>query len=241
MRLKFFKRSPVVKLIKREGGPPDLASLPAAEREAVIWFKWLGLKPAEYLFWGHLAFMPLAWLLIVFWPPYHNVFVVTDWIADILPHRIFGVLTVTQAQLDGVGARLPRAAYVHFIVEQILLAMVYLLWPLINCLRYWRLYPLYDAYLHRVFVNLDEQRASISLPRKVALLLFGLAVLAFTVWLGVSPDLLLLLIEKGNKPGLLSYNATGTAWGGSSLLLVIGTLILNARGLLAMFRGDWSR
>ncbi|WP_438997433.1 hypothetical protein, partial [Candidatus Puniceispirillum sp.] len=111
MRFGLFKTSPRVRLVKREGGVPDLASLPAGERQAVLWF-----KPIEYLSWGHLVFMPVAYILILFWSPYHHAFIVTDWIANMLPHRIFGILTVTQEQLDHAGATLPRAAYIHFIV-----------------------------------------------------------------------------------------------------------------------------
>jgi hypothetical protein len=41
---RFFKTSPMVRLIKRAGGTPSLASLPANERAAVLWF-----TPIEYL------------------------------------------------------------------------------------------------------------------------------------------------------------------------------------------------
>ena len=98
-------------------------------------------KPTNFLFVGHLVFMPVAWLLIQTWPPYHHAFAVTDWIADRLPTIVFGILTVTQAQFDEAGARLPRAAYIHFIVEQLLVAAFYLIWPLIISVRMWRLYP----------------------------------------------------------------------------------------------------
>ena len=107
------------RLIKRTDIPPDELFASDEERRAVQLRQWLFDKPVNFQFFGQLVFMPVAWLLVQFWPPYHNAFVVTDWIADILPTSVFGILTVTQAQLDEVGARLPRAAYIHFIVEQI--------------------------------------------------------------------------------------------------------------------------
>ena len=233
---RLFKTSPKVRLIKRAGGTPSLASLPANERAAVLWF-----KPIEYLFWGHLVFMPVAYILILFWPPYHHAFMLTDWIADMLPHRIFGILTVTQEQLDAAGATLPRPAYIHFIIEQIMPASIYLLWLLANCHRYWRLYPHYETYLHRKFENLDEQRASISWPAKLAIILTLPALLACVIWFISSPDALLMLIESGNKPGLFSLYATGTAWGGVGSIFAFFSFIyiVNCRHIFSTLRGDW--
>ena len=122
----FWKRGPPLRLIKRTDIPPDELFASDEERRAIKLRKWLFEKPVNFLFVGHLVFMPVAWLLIQTWPPYHHAFAVTDWIADRLPTSVFGILTVTEAQLDEVGARLPRAAYVHFIVEQLLVAACYL-------------------------------------------------------------------------------------------------------------------
>jgi hypothetical protein len=97
---------------------------------------------------------------------YQQAFIVTNWIADILPHSIFGVLAVTQEQLNNVGATLPRAAYIHFIVPQLIMAIIYLLWTLLNCRQYWRLYPDHQAYLRRVYVNFDERKAGICERKK---------------------------------------------------------------------------
>ena len=159
MRFSLFKKTPTMHLIKRDGGPPSPATLPANERKALFWFTWLGAKPIVYVFWGQAVFMPVAYLLVMFWPPYQKAFIVTNWIANILPHSIFGVLAVTQEQLNNVGATLPRAVCIHFIVPQLIMAIIYLLWALLNYWRYWRLYPDYEVYLRRAYVNFDEQRA----------------------------------------------------------------------------------
>ena len=91
------KRPPLT-LIMRAGGRPKLATLPPEERAAVRMF-----KPIEYLFYLQLAFMTIAYFLVLLWPPYHAAFAITNWIADIMPHSIFGVLTVTQAELDEIS------------------------------------------------------------------------------------------------------------------------------------------
>lgn len=83
----------------------------------------------------------------------------------------FGVLAVTQEQLNNVGATLPRAAYIHFIVPQLIMAIIYLLWTLLNCRRYWRSYPDHQAYLRRVYVNFDERKAGICERKKSCCLL----------------------------------------------------------------------
>jgi hypothetical protein len=110
---------------------------------------------------------------------------------------------------------------------------------LANCHRYWRLYPHYESYLHRKFVNLDEQRASIGWPTKLALTFSLPVLLACVMWFILSPNALLMLIESGNKPGLISLYATGTAWGGVLILIFLANMVRTARGYLAMFRGDW--
>ena len=145
-------------LIKSKGGPPSPKTLPANERKALLWYKWLGLIPMAFAIYGHAVFMSMAHLLVMLWPPYQQAFIVTNWIADILPHGIFGVLAVTQKQLISVGGTLTRAAYIHFIVPQLTMAIIYLLWALLNCSRYWRLYPDYEAYLRRVYINFDEPK-----------------------------------------------------------------------------------
>ena len=159
MRFRLFKKTPTVRLIKRKDGPPSPKTLPANERKALFWHKWLGLNLVTFAIYGHAVFMSVAYLLVMLWPPYRQAFIVTNWIADILPHSIFGVLAVTQEQLNSVGGTLPRAAYIHFIVPQLIMAIIHLLWALLNCRRYWRLYPDYETYLRRVYVNFDEQRA----------------------------------------------------------------------------------
>ena len=106
MRFRLFKKTPTVHLIKRKGGPPSPKTLPANERKALFWHKWLGSNLVTFAIFGHAAFMSVAYLLVMFWPPYQQAFIVTNWIADILPHSIFGVLAVTQEQLNNVGATL---------------------------------------------------------------------------------------------------------------------------------------
>ena len=138
--------------------PPSPKTLPANERKALLWYKWLGLIPMAFAIYGHAVFMSMAHLLVMLWPPYQQAFIVTNWIADILPHGIFGVLAVTQKQLISVGGTLTRAAYIHFIVPQLTMAIIYLLWALLNCSRYWRLYPDYEAYLRRVYINFYERK-----------------------------------------------------------------------------------
>ena len=109
-----------------------------------------------FAIYGHAVFVSVVYFLVMFWPPYQQAFIVTNWIADILPHSIFAALAVTQELLNNVGATLPRAAYIYFIVPQLIVAIICLLWALLNCRRYWRLYPDYEAYLRRVYVNFDE-------------------------------------------------------------------------------------
>ena len=158
MRFRLFKKTSTVHLIKSKGGPPSPKTLPANERKALLWYKWLGLIPMAFAIYGHAVFMSMAHLLVMLWPPYQQAFIVTNWIADILPHGIFGVLAVTQKQLISVGGTLTRAAYIHFIVPQLTMAIIYLLWALLNCSRYWRLYPDYEPYLRRVYINFYERK-----------------------------------------------------------------------------------
>ena len=171
MRFRLFKKTPTVHLIKRKGGPPSPKTLPTNERKALFWHKWLGSSLVTFAIFGHAAFISVAYLLVMFWPPYQQAFIVTNWIADILPHSIFGVLAVTQEQLNNVGATLPRAAYIHFIVPQLIMAIIYLLWTLLNCRQYWRLYPDHQAYLRRVYVNFDERKAGFRERKKSCRLL----------------------------------------------------------------------
>ena len=85
----------MVHLIKSKGGPPSPKTLPANERKALFWYKWLGLIPMAFAIYGHAVFMSMAHLLVMLWPPYQQAFIVTNWIADILPHGIFGGNTET--------------------------------------------------------------------------------------------------------------------------------------------------
>ena len=178
--------------------------------------------------------MSVAYLLVMFWPPYQQAFIVTNWIADILPHSIFGVLAVTQEQLNNVGATLPRAAYIHFIVPQLIMAIIYLLWTLLNCRQYWRLYPDYEAYLRRVYVNLDERKAWFRERKRILRLIVGVAFIALTIQTVLSPDFLLTVIEYGKTPGLMSYYATSMSLVGVGLAFMVLTyiFIVNCRGFL---------
>lgn len=222
------------RLIKRTDIPPDELFASDEERRAVQLSRWLFGKPTSFLFVGQLVFMPVAWLLVQFWPPYHNAFVVTDWIADILPTSVFGILTVTQAQLDEVGARLPRAAYIHFIVEQILLAALYLVLPLIISVKMWRLYPHFEAHIRRIHVNYDEYRNTAM--RRVCWVIppFILGAVYGTWWVFSSPDLLLYMIEKGNGIGMIAMNATGAMWAGVNILIYVGYSIIGLRGIIEL-------
>jgi len=234
MRFRLFKKTPTVHLIKRKGGPPSPKTLPANERKALFWHKWLGSSLVTFAIFGHAAFMSVAYLLVMFWPPYQQAFIVTNWIADILPHSIFGVLAVTQEQLNNVGATLPRAAYIHFIVPQLIMAIIYLLWTLLNCRQYWRLYPDYEAYLRRVYVNLDERKAWFRERKKILRLIVGVAFLAQTIQTVLSPDFLLTVIEYGKTPGLMSYYATSMSLVGVGPAFMVLTyiFIVNCRGFL---------
>ena len=237
MRFRLFKKTSTVHLIKRKGGPPSPKTLPANERKALFWHKWLGSSLVTFAIFGHAAFMSVAYLLVMFWPPYQQAFIVTNWIADILPHSIFGVLAVTQEQLNNVGATLPRAAYIHFIVPQLIMAIIYLLWTLLNCRRYWRSYPDHQAYLRRVYVNFDERKAGICERKKILLLIAMVALLALTIWPALSPDFLLTVIEYGKKPGLMSYYATSISLVGVGPAFMVMTyiFIVNCRGVLEAF------
>ena len=234
MRFRLFKKTPTVHLIKRKGGPPSPKTLPANERKALFWHKWLGSSLVTFAIFGHAAFMSVAYLLVMFWPPYQQAFIVTNWIADILPHSIFGVLAVTQEQLNNVGATLPRAAYIHFIVPQLIMAIIYLLWTLLNCRQYWRLYPDYEAYLRRVYVNLDERKAWFRERKRILRPIVGAAFLALTIQTVLSPDFLLTVIEYGKTPGLMSYYATSMSLVGvgPAFLVLTYIFIVNCRGFL---------
>ena len=122
-----------------------------------------------------------------------KAFVVTNWIVDILPNSVFGVLALTQERFNNVGATPTRTAYIHFIVPQLIMVMIYLLWKLLNCRRYWRLYPGCKAYLRRVYAYFDERKKVLSLIAMVALL-------ALTIWPELSPDFLLTVMEYVKKP-----------------------------------------
>ena len=79
------------------------------------------------------------------------------------------------------------------------MAIIYLLWTLLNCRQYWRLYPDYEAYLRRVYVNLDERKAWFRERKRILRLIVGVAFLALTIQTALSPDFLLTVIEYGKK------------------------------------------
>ena len=214
MRFRLFKKTPTVHLIKRKGGPPSPKTLPANERKALFWHKWLGSNLVTFAIFGHAAFMSVAYLLVMFWPPYQQAFIVTNWIADILPHSIFGVL-----------------------------AIIYLLWTLLNCRQYWRLYPDHQAYLRRVYVNLDERKAWFRERKRIFRLIVGVAFLALTIQTALSPDFLLTVIEYGKTPGLMSYYATSMSLVGVGpvFMLMTYTFIVNCRGIFEAFWIDSKR
>ena len=106
--------------------------------------------------------------------------------------------------MNNVGATLTRAAYIHFIVPQLIMAIIYPLWTLLNCRRYWRLYPDYEAYLRCVYDNFDERKAGICWRKKVLSLIAMVALLALIIWPALSPEFLLKVIEYGKKLGLMS-------------------------------------
>ena len=143
-------------------------------------------------------------------------------------------MAVTQEQLNNVGATLPRAAYIHFIVPQLIMAIIYLLWTLLNCRQYWRLYTDYEAYLRRVYVNLDERKAWFRERKKILRLIVGVAFLALTIQTVLSPDFLLTVIEYGKTPGLMSYYATSMSLVGVGPAFMVLTyiFIVNCRGFL---------
>lgn len=228
----FWKRGPPLRLIKRTDIPPDELFTSDEVRRAVRLFRWLYGYSISFLFYGHLVFMPVAWLLIQTWPPYHHAFVVTDWIADRLPSTVFGILTVTQAQLDEVGARLPRAAYIHFIVEQIVLAAICLVWSLTISVKMWRIYPFLEAHARHIHVNYDEYRNTAMRRKGWIVPPFILGVLYGGWWIFSSPDRLLYMIEKGNGFGLLAINAIGAMWVGVCIFYYVGLRIISLRGVV---------
>jgi hypothetical protein len=230
-------RQKMPRLVKRTDIPPDELFASDEERRAVTLGFWLFRKPANFLFCGQMVFMPVAWLLIQFWPPYHHAFIVTDWIAARLPTSVFGILTVTQAQLDAVGARLPRAAYIHFIVEQILLAGFYLVWPLIISVKMWRLYPYLEAHARHIHVNYDEYRNTAMRRASWIGILVVPAMLFVTWWVFSSPDPLLYMIQKGNGIGLIAFYATAAMWGSVTALVVVSGFILALRGIIESIMG----
>ncbi|MDC1407455.1 hypothetical protein N8524_03920 [Candidatus Puniceispirillum sp.] len=117
------------------------------------------------------------------------------------------------------------------------MAIIYLLWALLNCRRYWRLYPDYEAYLRRVYVNFDERKAWFRERKRILRLIMVVAFLALTIQTALSPDFLLTVIEYGTKPGLMSYYATGTflVEVGPAFMLMTYILIVNCRGYLDVF------
>jgi uncharacterized membrane protein (DUF485 family) len=77
-----------------QGWPALAKTISANERKALFWYKWLGSSLVTFAFYGHAVFMFVVYLLVMFWPPYQKAFIVTNWIANILQHSIFGVLAV---------------------------------------------------------------------------------------------------------------------------------------------------
>ena len=241
MAFSLFKgKTPKIKLTKREGGPPRLADLPAEERRAVIWFDWLGVKPMMFFFWGYMVLMPVAYCLAVFWPPYHHSFVVTDWIAGHLPHDIFGVLTVTEAHLDAAGAMLPRGAYIQYAVEQILIVTIFLGWLLLNCHRYWRLYPYYQAYQVRKYSNYNEYMTPIGWKKRSFALLACLAITLSFFWIAASPETLPTLIARANESPHFAVQTALAMWTGMAGLTIMFSFtgITNLRSIVTKFYLD---
>ena len=149
-------------------------------------------------------------------------------------------MAVTQEQLNNVGTTLPRAAYIYFIVPQLIMAIIYLLWALLICRRYWRLYPDYEAFLLRVYVNFDERKAWFCERKRILSLIVVVAFLALTIQTALLSDFLLTVIECGKKPGLMSYYATGTflVGVGPAFMMMTYILIINCRGYLDVFWVD---
>lgn len=106
------------------------------------------------------------------------------------------------------------------------MAIIYLLWTLLNCRQYWRLYPDYEAYLRRVYVNLDERKAWFRERKRILRLIVVVALLALTIWPALSPDFLLTVIEYGKTTGLMSYYATSMSLVGVGPALMVLTYIL---------------
>ena len=99
MRFRLFKKTPTVHLIKRKGGPPSPKTLPANERKALFWHKWLGSSLVTFAIYGHAVFMSVVYFLVMFWPPYQQAFIVTNCFADILPHSILEAFWIDSKRL----------------------------------------------------------------------------------------------------------------------------------------------
>jgi hypothetical protein len=59
-RSRLFKKTPTLPLIKLKGGPPSSKTLPANERKALFWHKWLGSSLVTFAIYGHAVFMSVA-------------------------------------------------------------------------------------------------------------------------------------------------------------------------------------
>jgi hypothetical protein len=73
---------------QEQGWPALTKTLPANERKALLWYKWLGLMAMAFAICGHAVFMSVAHFLVMLWSPYQQAFIVTNWITDILQHSI---------------------------------------------------------------------------------------------------------------------------------------------------------
>ena len=105
---------------------------------------------------------------------------------------------------------------------------------MLNYRRYWRLYPDYEAYLRRVYVNFDEQKTWFCERKRILQLIVVVALLALTIQTALSPDFLLTVIDYGKKPGLMSYHATSISLVGVGPAFMVMTyiFIVNCRGFL---------
>ena len=222
-----------MRLIRRSNIAKGTEFVSDGQRRVIRMYTHLG--PCMKIFWVHLLYFPVAVLLIHLSPPFHELFFATDKIADILPHRIFGILSVSQDELDAIGVALPRSAIIHLIVEQILMLSFFVIWALARTGKAWKSYPAFEEHYRYIYENYDSVENH---RRKKARMAFLPALIIFpvlTVYPLISSELLLYGLESVNSYGLLAFFAWGSMWSFCGLGLFWAMIIIHARRYLMIF------
>lgn len=226
-----------MKLVRRAGIVANGIEF-TSEKERQFIRTYTHLGPCTKLFWLHLIYVPAALFLINFWPPFHELLAVTDWIADVLPHQVFGILTISESMIEATGVTLPRSVVVHLIVEQILMFGFFLIWVLLRARKAWIFYPEFEAHCRRIYENYREvEEDRLKKTRKFFLpgiLLF----LLLTIYPLSSPELLLYGLEHVGGHGLIAFYAWGSMWSFCGLGLFWVMVIIHARRYARMIPTD---